>query len=128
MTLLNKKSDRKNIGESWEISDVEGNTSIVAHGNLKGKNLKELITEYKESLVGEKVYQIFEDKFPLLIKFIDAKQDLSLQVHPDDVIAQKRHNSLGKTEMWYVLNSDKNANIIIGFSEETDKKTFSESL
>lgn len=128
ITQFNKKSDRKDIGESWEISDVENNTSIVAEGELKGIDLKSLITKYKGNLVGERVYAHFGNKFPLLIKFIDATKDLSLQVHPNDIIAQKRHNSLGKTEMWYVLNADKEGNIIIGFSEETDKKSFFESL
>lgn len=127
-TLFNKKSDKNNIGESWEISDVETDTSIVANGPLKGTSLKTLIQKYKAGLVGEKVYQYFGDKFPLLIKFIDAKENLSLQVHPNDLIAQRRHNSLGKTEMWYVLDADKNGEIIIGFSEETDKKTFAEHL
>lgn len=128
MKQFNKKSDRKDIGESWEISDVKDNTSIVANGELKGIDLKSLIIKYKSDLVGERVYTHFGNKFPLLIKFIDAKKDLSLQVHPNDIIAQKRHNSLGKTEMWYVLNADKGGNIIIGFSEETDKNTFSKSL
>ena len=127
-TLLNKKSDRKDIGESWEISGIEDDISVVSNGNLKGKILNELIKEFKEEILGEKVYSIFQDKFPLLIKFIDAKKKLSLQVHPNDVLAQKRHNSLGKTEMWYVVNSDKKAKIIVGFSEETDKKTFSKTV
>lgn len=126
--LFNKKSDKKNIGESWEISDVENDTSVVSKGNLQGKTLRELITQYKADLVGEKVYNYFGNKFPLLIKFIDAKENLSLQVHPNDLIAQRRHNSLGKTEMWYVLDADKGGEIIIGFSEETDKKTFAKYL
>lgn len=127
-TILNKETDKNNIGESWEISDVENNISIINNGELKGKSLNQIIKEYKEDVLGEKVYQIFQDKFPLLIKFIDAKKKLSLQVHPNDVLAQKRHNSLGKTEMWYIVNSDKKAKIIIGFSEETDKKSFVETV
>ena len=77
-TLLNKKSDKKDIGESWEISDVEGDVSIISNGSLKGISLKELIKEFKQDVLGEKVYQIFQEKFPLLIKFIDAKKKLSL--------------------------------------------------
>ncbi|MBS9773567.1 MAG: class I mannose-6-phosphate isomerase [Tenacibaculum sp.] len=123
---LGKKSDRDDIGESWEISDVGEDISIVEKGDLKGKTLRSLVSEYKHNLVGNKVYDRFGDKFPLLIKFIDAKENLSLQVHPDDILAKKRHNSLGKTEMWYVLNSDEKGNIIIGFSEQTNKQTFSE--
>lgn len=128
MKMLNKKSVKKNIGESWEISDVDGNTSVICNGELRGLSIKELIKKHKKDIVGEKVYQLFNDKFPLLVKFIDAKQDLSLQVHPDDVIAQRRHSTLGKTEMWYVLDADRDGRIIIGFSEETDKKTFSKNL
>ena len=127
-TILNKETDKTNVGESWEISDVEGDTSIVSNGDLKGKSLNQLIKEYKQDILGEKVYQIFEDKFPLLIKFIDAKKKLSLQVHPNDILAQKRHNSLGKTEMWYIVNSDKKAKIIIGFSEETNRDSFIKTI
>lgn len=127
-TLLNKKSERKDIGESWEISDVEGDVSIISNGDLKGRSLNNLIREFKEDVLGEKVHQIFQDKFPLLIKFIDAKKRLSLQVHPNDVLAQRRHNSLGKTEMWYIVNSDKKAKMIVGFSEETDKRSFLKTI
>lgn len=127
-TILNKQSDRTDIGESWEISDIDNDVSLVNNGRLKGKSLNEVIKEFKQDVLGEKVYQIFKDKFPLLIKFIDAKKKLSLQVHPNDVLAQKRHNSLGKTEMWYVVNADKKAKIIVGFSEESDKKSFSKTI
>lgn len=127
-TLLNKKTERKDIGESWEISDVKGDVSIISNGCLKGVSLNELIKEFKEDVLGKKVYLIFKDKFPLLIKFIDAKKKLSLQVHPNDILAQERHNSLGKTEMWYIVNSDKKAKIIIGFSEETEKNTFLKTI
>ncbi|WP_271406026.1 type I phosphomannose isomerase catalytic subunit [Tenacibaculum soleae] len=127
-TLLNKQSDRTDIGESWEISGIDKDISVVSNGNLKGERLNDLIKEFKQDILGEKVYQIFKDKFPLLIKFIDAKKKLSLQVHPNDVLAQKRHNSLGKTEMWYVVNADKKAKIIVGFSEESDKKTFLQTI
>ncbi|HIE45490.1 MAG TPA: mannose-6-phosphate isomerase, partial [Flavobacteriaceae bacterium] len=107
--LLKKKSDKKNIGESWEISDVENEMSIVANGKLKGQSIQDVIEQYKGELVGEKVYQHFGNKFPLLIKFIDAKEALSIQLHPNDKLAKKRHNSFGKTEMWYVMQADKNA-------------------
>ncbi|WP_298778081.1 type I phosphomannose isomerase catalytic subunit [uncultured Polaribacter sp.] len=116
--LLNKDSDKKNVGESWEISDVKNEPSIVLNGSLKGKNLKELISEFKGDLVGDKIYDRFGDKFPLLIKFIDAKEALSIQLHPHDDLAKKRHNSFGKTEMWYVMQADKKANLIVGFKKE----------
>lgn len=128
MNLLNKKSDRKDIGESWEISDVEGDTSVVATGNLKGKNLKALIQEFKGALVGEKIYQQFGEKFPLLIKFIDAKEALSIQLHPNDVLAKKRHNSFGKTEMWYVVQADEKANLIVGFQKDVTSEEYLQHL
>jgi len=126
--FLNKQSDKNNIGESWEISDVEGDTSIVINGALKGVRLKELISTYKGGLVGEKVYQQFGDKFPLLIKFIDAKEALSIQLHPNDALAKSRHNSFGKTEMWYVMQADENANLIVGFKEKISPEVYLQHL
>ena len=127
-SLLNKQSKRKDIGESWEISDVEGDTSMVINGYLKGKNLKELISEFKSDLVGEKIYTHFGEKFPLLIKFIDAKEALSIQLHPNDTLAKERHNSFGKTEMWYVMQADKNANLIVGFQKEVSSEDYIKHL
>lgn len=115
-----------NCGESWEISGVEGDISIVSEGNLKGKSLVELIEEYKGDLIGDKIFQKFGTKFPLLIKFIDANDDLSIQVHPDDVLGMKRHNSFGKTEMWYVVDAEKEASLISGFNKQTTKEEYLE--
>lgn len=123
-TLLNKKSDQKNIGESWELSDVEGDTSIVANGALKGKDLKELLETYKSDLVGKQIYKRFGDKFPLLIKFIDAKEALSIQLHPNDTLAKERHNSFGKTEMWYILQAEEKAELIVGFRKNSNKEEY----
>ena len=95
-TLLNKKSDKKNIGESWEISDVDGDESIVSNGGLKGEALRDLLKKHKQDLVGNYVYEKFGNEFPLLIKFIDAKEVLSIQLHPNDGISKKDHDSLGK--------------------------------
>ncbi|MFL0352292.1 type I phosphomannose isomerase catalytic subunit [Xanthomarina sp. GH4-25] len=117
-TLLNKDCHLPNIGESWEISDVEGDTSIVANGDLENQSLKHLLSTYKADLIGKKNYMEFGNTFPLLIKFIDAKEDLSIQLHPNDEIAAKRHNSFGKTEMWYVMQADSNSNLIVGFNQE----------
>ncbi|MDD7916026.1 type I phosphomannose isomerase catalytic subunit [Polaribacter ponticola] len=127
-TYLNKDTKRSDIGESWEISDVEGDTSVVLNGNLIGENLKSLISEYKSELVGEKIFKHFGEKFPLLIKFIDAKEALSIQLHPNDELAQKRHNSFGKTEMWYVMQADEKANLIVGFQKEVTKAEYLEHL
>ncbi len=122
--LLNKQSNKPDIGESWEISDVKGDTSMVVNGSLKGKSLQELIKTYGVSLMGEKVYKHFGDKFPLLIKYIDAKTPLSIQLHPNDELAQKRHNSFGKTEMWYVMQADKDAELIVGFQKQSNKEEY----
>ena len=122
--LLKKDSDKNNIGESWEISDVQGDISVVNNGVLKGKTLKELLEKYKGALVGEKIYQQFGDQFPLLIKYIDAKEPLSIQLHPNDELAKKRHNSFGKTEMWYVIQADEGGNLIVGFKKEVSKEEY----
>lgn len=127
-TLLHKNVNGTTIGESWEISDVEGDQSVVAKGNLAGKTLQELIETYKESLLGTKVYKTFGTKFPLLIKYIDAKSDLSIQVHPNDELAQKRHNSFGKTEMWYVMQADEASKLMVGFNKEVSKEEYQEHL
>jgi len=126
--LLNKNSTKTNIGESWEISDVENDTSIVANGALQGKSLKELIANFKGDLVGDTIYKHFGEKFPLLIKFIDAKEALSIQLHPNDALAKERHNSFGKTEMWYVMQADEKANLIVGFQKEVTSQEYVKSL
>lgn len=117
-----------NCGESWEISGVPGNISIVRSGPLSGKKLTDLISEFKSLLLGEHIYERFGDEFPLLIKFIDAHDDLSVQVHPNDELARKRHNSPGKTEMWYIIHAEKGASLISGFKREIEKDDYSESL
>jgi mannose-6-phosphate isomerase len=107
-----------NIGESWELSGVKGDESVVANGALAGKTISELVREYKGELVGNHVYENTGDEFPLLIKFIDARNDLSIQVHPNDELAYVRHNgSKGKTEMWYVIGADDGAHLLSGLSE-----------
>lgn len=117
-----------NVGESWEVSAVEGSESVVANGTEKGMTLPELVRKYKAELVGEANYARFGNKFPLLIKFIDAKLDLSIQVHPDDALARKRHNSFGKNEMWYVVAADKGAKLISGFAEQITPKEYKERV
>ena len=104
-SVLNKPNNSSTIGESWEISLVEGSVSVVTNGSLEGTDLLSLIKKHKDALLGKKIYQQFGEQFPLLIKFIDAQKDLSIQVHPDDTLAKKRHNSFGKTEMWYVMQA-----------------------
>lgn len=119
---------QEGVGESWEVSHVEDNYSVVANGELKGKSLDELIRMYGEQLVGGKVMQRFGSTFPLLIKFIDARDDLSIQVHPDDELAKKRHNSFGKTEMWYVIKAAAGAGLYSGFSKQIDAQEYVERV
>jgi mannose-6-phosphate isomerase len=124
-TYLNKDfGNLPNCGETWEISGVKSDVSVVADGPLKGKRLDDLLEEYKEELVGKKVYAHFGNIFPLLIKFIDANEDLSIQVHPNDELAKKRHNSFGKTEMWYVVEADPGSTLIAGFNKELTEQEY----
>jgi len=126
--LLHKSTSSTKAGESWEISDVEGDTSIVANGPLKGTSLKTLMDTYTSDLMGAKNFRQFGNKFPLLIKFIDAKQDLSVQLHPNDKLAKARHNSFGKTEMWYVVQADPASNLIVGFNQEMTPELYVKHL
>ena len=116
------------IGESWEISGVENNVSVVDNGDLRGLNLQNLIAQYKESLVGKHVFEKFGATFPLLIKFIDARDNLSIQVHPDDELGMKRHNSFGKTEMWYVINATPGAFLYSGFAKSLSPDEYVKSI
>ena len=111
------ETDQKHIGESWELSGVHGNESVVAEGPLAGRSIADLVKQYKGELIGSHVYENTGDEFPLLIKFIDALTDLSIQVHPNDELAAKRHNSKGKTEMWYVVDAEPGAHLLAGLTE-----------
>ncbi len=123
--LLNKDTgNHKKAAESWEISGVMGDISVVLNGPLQGNNLQELIEVYMGDLVGDSVYDKFGIEFPLLIKFIDANDILSIQVHPNDKLSEKRHKAFGKTEMWYVLNAEKDSFLITGFNKEINKEIY----
>jgi len=125
---FNKESTKDNIGESWEISDVTKDESVVSNGALQGMILPEILEEYKEQLVGNHVYEHFQNKFPLLIKFIDAKKPLSIQVHPNDRLARERHNSFGKTEMWYIMDAEPEGNLVVGFKKNSNKEEYVKHL
>ena len=128
-TVLKKDFGKlNNCGESWEISGVEGDVSIVSNGLLAGNTLNELVEIYMSELIGEKVYEKFGIEFPLLIKYIDASDKLSIQVHPNDELAHERHNAYGKTEMWYVIQADKGAELISGFKEKIDEEAYLKHL
>jgi mannose-6-phosphate isomerase len=127
-SILNKPITSKISGESWEISTVEGDVSVVSNGSLAGKSLNDLIDAHPEAVLGSAVYHKFGKQFPLLFKYLDAREDLSIQVHPNDDLAQKRHNSFGKTEMWYVLQADADSELIVGFKENSNADEYVENL
>jgi mannose-6-phosphate isomerase len=127
-TYLNKSIPSDTIGESWELSTVPNDVSVVNNGFLKGKNVNEIIELYPNEFLGSEVLERFGTEFPLLFKFIDAKQDLSIQVHPNDALAKKRHNSFGKTEMWYVMQADENARLIVGFKHNSTPDEYKKAL
>ena len=127
--VLNKDYGQlPNCGESWELSGVEGNVSVVANGYLEGNTLEELVEIYMGDLVGDQVFDQFGIEFPLLIKFIDANDDLSIQVHPDDELSKQRHNAFGKTEMWYVIQADPGAKLQAGFNQQVDTEQYLQKL
>ena len=128
ITDLGKKTDMKPCAESWELSCVPDNISVVSNGFLQGNNLQELIEVYMGDLVGDRIYERFGTEFPVLIKFIDAQDDLSIQVHPDDRLAAERHGSYGKTEMWYVMDSGKDSSLIVGFNQAMDREKYMQAL
>ena len=119
---------KKNYGESWEISVIKGFESVVKKGVFKNTRLDRLIEKYPVEILGGKVYDKYGLNFPILIKFIDVNKPLSIQVHPDDKTAKLRHNSSGKSEMWFIIETEKNAKLSLGFNEKIDKKIFSENL
>ena len=121
-------SQMENVGESWEISGVKDNETIVKDGPLKGKSLNEAVAELKGELVGKENYQRFGDEFPLLIKFIDARQDLSIQVHPTDEVAHKQGKPRGKTEMWYLMESAPDAKLYSGLKKQITPEPYTEMV
>lgn len=126
--ILPEESQIENLGEIWSLSGVSGNVSLVENGELKGKNLNEIIEIFQEKLLGQEAWSKFGNDFPLLIKFIDAAQPLSVQVHPDDEQAKRLHNSFGKSEMWYIMDAEKDAELVIGFETGIAKENYSNHL
>ena len=106
------------IGESWEVSAVPSSTSVIANGAWKGRDLVSVINEHPAAILGKAVHQKYHGQLPLLVKFIDAKRDLSIQVHPNDEMAQREHGKMGKSEMWYIIRADKGAHLYAGFKQE----------
>ncbi|MBP5397487.1 MAG: class I mannose-6-phosphate isomerase [Bacteroidales bacterium] len=123
------KTEQDHIGESWELSGVPGKETLVSKGEYKGRSVSSLVKEFKGTLVGEKVYANTGDEFPLLIKFIDAQADLSIQVHPDDKLAAARHNgSKGKTEMWYVVGAGEGAHLLAGLTKSITPEEYASKV
>lgn len=127
-TLFDKPLASDKTGESWELSTVGNDQSIISNGIYSDKTFSWLLNQFPQEILGEKVYKQFGTQFPLLFKFIDACEDLSIQVHPNDEIAQKRHNCFGKTEMWYIIKADKGARNIIGFKEKISPEEYLQKL
>ena len=127
-TELNKPITSSITGESWEISTVKGDVSIIANGALKGKSLMDVINDNPNEILGTEIYTRFGKQFPLLFKYLDAREDLSIQVHPNEALAKKRHDSFGKTEMWYIMQADEDARIIVGFKENSNAAEYLENL
>lgn len=126
--VLGKPIESEITGESWELSGVKGDISEVADGPLEGTSLEELIGQQPEAVLGKSVVERFGTDFPILIKFIDAKQDLSIQLHPNDKLAMERHNSFGKTEMWYIMDADPGSKLIVGFNKDVEKAEYIKNL
>lgn len=127
-SLFGKELQSQQTGESWELSAIGNDISVISNGIYKNKLFTELISEFPKEILGEKVYRQFGKQFPLLFKFLDASEDLSIQVHPNDELAKKRHNSFGKTEMWYIIQADENTRNIIGFKEKSSSEEYLEKL
>ena len=125
---LGKPTDGPNIGESWEVSAVPGDISVVSNGIYEGDSLQDLINRFPEELLGPSVLNRFGYKFPILIKFIDAADDLSIQVHPNDELANERHDSYGKTEMWYVMHADPGSRLLVDFNRKVTKDEYQQHL
>ncbi|MEE1896876.1 type I phosphomannose isomerase catalytic subunit [Flavobacterium rakeshii] len=125
---LGKNIPTQTTGESWELSAVPGDVSVVSEGVYKNKPLSELLEQFPQEILGQKVHEQFGTQFPLLFKFLDARDDLSIQVHPNDELAKQRHNSFGKTEMWYVMQADEGAKIIVGFKHKSGPEEYVEHL
>ena len=116
--------DSHNVGESWEISGLKGHENIVAGGEYDGLSLRQLIKRFKAQVVGRRVYSKFRNEFPLLVKFIDACKDLSVQVHPNEDLARRRHHCSGKAEMWYIIHSEPLASIFAGMNQTITPKEY----
>ena len=116
------------IGESWEVSAVPSSTSIISNGIYEGKDLITVISENPDAILGKKVNEKYNSNLPLLVKFIDAKRDLSIQVHPNDEMAMREHGKIGKSEMWYIIKADEGAHLYAGFKQEITPEEYQQRI
>src|SRR5664279_3303235 len=129
VSRFNKKSTgSQQVGESWELSAIEDNQSVISNGFLAGNNIETVIEVYMGDITGDSIYDKFGNEFPLLIKFIEAQEDLSIQVHPNNELAKKRHDAYGKTEMWYILESKKGSKIYTGFKDGVTRELYEKAV
>jgi mannose-6-phosphate isomerase len=129
VSRFNKKATGSlHIGESWELSAINDNQSVISNGFLAGNNIEELIEVYMGDITGDIIYEKFGNEFPLLIKFIEAQEDLSIQVHPNNLLAKERHKAYGKTEMWYILECKESSKIYTGFKDGVTKEIYEEAV
>ncbi|MGC1390206.1 MAG: type I phosphomannose isomerase catalytic subunit [Bacteroidales bacterium] len=129
VSRFNKKATGSlHIGESWELSAIDDNQSVISNGFLAGNNIEELIEVYMGDITGDIIYEKFGNEFPLLIKLIEAQEDLSIQVHPNNLLAKERHKAYGKTEMWYILECKEGSKIYTGFKDGVTKEIYEEAV
>ncbi|MDO4497228.1 MAG: class I mannose-6-phosphate isomerase [Bacteroidales bacterium] len=123
-----KLGEQDNVGESWEVSAVPSSPSVVANGLFEGESLIDLVSRMPNEILGRKVAEKYGNKLPLLVKFIDSKSDLSIQVHPDDAMAQREHGKMGKTEMWYIIDAKPGSYLYAGFKKKVSKTEFEQLI
>lgn len=123
-TCLGKQIESGGVGESWELSGVDNDVSVVANGAYSGMSLDQLLAKYPQEMLGKRIFDRFKYQFPLLFKFLDAKEDLSIQLHPSNELALKRHHSFGKTEMWYVMKADPGSRVVVDFKEGVKEEDY----
>lgn len=123
-TCLGKQIESEGVGESWELSGVDNDVSVVANGAYSGMDLDQLLAKYPQEILGKRIFDRFKYQFPLLFKFLDAKEDLSIQLHPSNELALERHQSFGKTEMWYVMKADPGSRVVVDFKEGVKEEDY----
>lgn len=128
LKAIGKPLQSNSIGESWELSMIGEDVSIIQNGHYQYTSIEVLIENFPEQVLGKEIVATYGVQFPLLFKFLDAKTDLSIQLHPNDELAKRRHNSFGKTEMWYIMEAEPDARIILGFNKDSSAQEYVQHL